>query len=238
MRKIKLKYLFICVASILIFTSFSINTFAEVWGNDTRTRVTGTTAEPNRAIVQLDGVLNKENNNEYICTGAMVGPKTLVTAAHCVINGTLTMTVSPGKNETKNPYGTAKIRQVHISPNYVTGRSSNDDWAVINIDKELGNKTGWFNYNTGLPPGDIAVTGYPIDKGGSQMWTGKGRIQRTSGNTVYHDVDTNGGQSGAPIHQNNVIYAIHGGATRSITLNHGARINQDVIDAINQMRQQ
>ncbi|OPD49282.1 trypsin-like serine peptidase [Bacillus thuringiensis] len=234
MRKIIIKYLFICVASILIFTSFSINTFAEVWGNDTRTRVTETTAEPNRAIVQLYGVAN----NEYICTGAMVGPKTLVTAAHCVIDGTRTMTVSPGKNETKNPYGIANIRQVHISPDYVTGRSSNDDWAVINIDKELGNKTGWFNYNTGLPSGDIAVTGYPIDKGGSQMWTGKGRIQRTSGNTVYHDVDTNGGQSGAPIYHNNVIYAIHGGATRSITLNHGARINQDVIDAINQMRQQ
>ncbi|KYG30512.1 trypsin-like serine peptidase [Bacillus gaemokensis] len=234
MRKIIPKYLFICLASILIFTSFSINTSAVVLGNDIRTRITKTTDFPNSAVVHLAGV----SNVQYGCTGWMVGPKTVVTAAHCVSEGTTSMTVSPGKNEGSNPYGTAKIRQVHISPSYIGPERPADDWAVINIDKDLGNQTRWFGYNSGLPNGSITVTGYPGDKSYGQMWTGVGSIVRTANNVAYHNVDTYGGQSGAPMYDYNYqVYAIHVGYNGT-DLNRGARITQEVINAIESFKRQ
>jgi glutamyl endopeptidase len=240
MGKTTKKYSFLCLASILISTSLSIDAFAVVLGADIRTQVTNTTSYSNSAIVHLDGVTS---SSEFSCTGWMVGPHTLVTAAHCVNEGTRNITVSPGKNESRNPYGTAKMRQVHASPDYIyaepTQRNPGDDWAVVNIDKDLGNQTGWFGYNSGLPNGSITVTGYPADKNYGQMWKGVGSIEWTNGNIAYHNVDTFGGQSGAPIYDyNNQVYAIHVGYDGNVNRNRAARINQEVINAIESMKRQ
>ncbi|PDZ00304.1 hypothetical protein COD89_30980 [Bacillus thuringiensis] len=237
MGKAMRKYLFIFLTAILVATSFSVSTFAKVLGSDIRTQVTNTASYPNSAIVHLDGVLS--NTGEYGCTGWMVGPKTLVTAAHCVNGGTTSMTVSPGKNGGSNPYGTAKISQVYISPNYINTENPGDDWAVININRNLGDQTSWFGYNSGLPNGSITITGYPGDKSYGQMWTGVGSIEWSTGNIAYHNVDTFGGQSGAPVYDyRREVYAIHVGYDGNYNKNRAARITSEVINAIETIKRQ
>lgn len=121
-------------------------------GIDTRIVRTPTTAWPWRTISHFSNT----------CTGTLVGPRHLITAAHCInqqgTNTWFTFTVRPGRDGSTIPYGSSTI-----SPNPPSGKAAwyfthpqwrnpgtanarQWDWGLIVIPDRLGDQTGWMGY--------------------------------------------------------------------------------------------
>lgn len=130
------------------------------WSNgvDTRIMRTATTSWPWRTISQF----RYGTVDESRCTGTLIGPRHLVTAAHCInqqgTNTWFTIRVAPGKNGVGNePFGESVI-STNPAPGtsawYFTPWQWRDpnlthwqwDWGLIVIPDRLGDMTGWMGY--------------------------------------------------------------------------------------------
>jgi V8-like Glu-specific endopeptidase len=135
------------------------------WSNGVDTRIirSPTTWWPWRTISQF----TYGNEDDSRCTGTLIGPRHLVTAAHCInqqgTNTWYTTRVAPGKNGIDNePYGSSTI-SLNPPPGtsawYFTPWQWRDpglthwqwDWGLIVIPDRLGDLTGWMGY--------VAMTG-------------------------------------------------------------------------------
>jgi V8-like Glu-specific endopeptidase len=150
------------------------------WSNGVDTRIlrTPTSLWPWRAIAQF----RYGNTDESRCTGTLIGPRHLVTAAHCInekgTNNWYTIRVAPGKNGVGvEPYGNSIISLTpppgkeawYFTPdpwrNPATA-ASQWDWGLIVIPDRLGDLTGWMGYFAGT--GNYLKTvsnynrGYPL----------------------------------------------------------------------------
>lgn len=99
----------------------------------------------------------------------------------------------------------------------LTYSSSNyeHDWAIIELDDDVGNSAGWFGKQVISSPNTFNMAhgllcGYPGDKAFGTMWYSTGGIiTRLDGNRLYHTFDTTGGSSGSPIYSDGMVCAIN-----------------------------
>lgn len=194
---------------------------AIVLGSDTRTRIEDTTQWPARAHAL---VLITFPGGSASCSGTLVGPRSLVTAGHCVFDPALggwatAATVVPGADDRYTPFGSAKATMVYSVSGWVNGQTAGYDYGMINLDRAIGAITGWYglanlptSYTAGMP---TRVSGYPGDKdNGWRQYTGTGWVT-TAGLSLRHNVDTAGGESGAamiaPYSGNEYVFGVHVG---------------------------
>lgn len=178
-----------------------------VCGFDDRVQVTNTTAVPWRWICQL--IITMANGNKSRCTGWFIGPRTVMTAGHCVYSRgaggwARSIEVIPGMNGASRPFGW----QVGTSFRSVVGWVSNGDHnydygAIILPNNNLGNSVGWFGFaslsDSSLQNLLVNNAGYAGDKPFGTLWFNAGRITSITARKLYYMLDTYGGHSGSPI---------------------------------------
>lgn len=214
-----------------------------IFGSDDRIKVTDTSSTPHSAIAHLTGNLN----GSYQGTAWMISANAAVTAAHCVYDhasGSYMQNgkVYPGKKGGflfSNPYGSAKIKEIHISPNYIQSgsTSSRNDWAVIVLDENIGNKCGYLGFKfvprsmTGM---SVTVCGYP-EEDKNYQYKMTGNISDCDDHFILFNMDTSHGQSGGPIYnESNEVVGINiaGGTSHNI----GIRIYSQLFDYLLKFR--
>lgn len=179
-----------------------------VIGTDDRALVPETTRAPWSSICCLTIV--GENGARARGTGWFIGPRTLITAGHCVFSNILfqgwarEIIVEPGRNGDILPFGRSTSSWFSTLRDWVATEHPDSDVGCIQLDEPLGDVVGYLDVDVtlenALDPMSLGIAGYPVDReSGTSMYSNQSRLLRATPTQLYYDVDTVGGQSGAPI---------------------------------------
>lgn len=177
-------------------------------GADNRTRINPTTAYPWRAICALK--ITARNGQRYVGTGWLIGPRTVITAGHCVFmhdagGWAASIEVIPAMNDNSRPYGSAVSSDLRSVTGWTSSRNRDNDYGAIILpaNKRLGDTVGYFGFATRndatLQNAALNLSGYPNDKGANQQWFMAQRPSNVGSRVLTYQIDTYGGQSGAPV---------------------------------------
>ena len=203
-----------------------------VIGADDRVRISPTTAYPWRAMTKLR--MTFPSGRQFICSGAMVAAKYTLTAGHCVFSHdeggwATSIEVIPGLDGTYKPYGSAFATRMRSYQGWTQNRDANHDFALITLDRTIGNSTGWFGYGSYAVVNNLTANlgGYPGDRdNGLRLYYHSNPVVSSTSQRVSYTTDTAGGQSGSGVYRitngSRYIFAVHtNGGTSS---NSGTRI--------------
>ncbi|WP_058836294.1 trypsin-like serine peptidase [Luteimonas abyssi] len=193
-----------------------------VIGTDDRVQITNTVAAPYWNIGRVASG----------CSGTLIGPKHVLTAGHCVSNGSGTwyssLNFTPGKNGSYEPWGTTSWSNVIAPSAWHNGRDTNYDYALIILSQPAHG--GWAAYGT-YGGGNHTITGYPGEKPFGTMWTHSGGVWTSGSFRLCYTIDTTGGNSGSGIYDGgNVVRGVH--TTGSSSQNCGTRLTSTVVNTL------
>jgi len=178
-----------------------------VIGLDERTRIMTTDLVPYVLICALE---IESPWGMFVGTGWYIGRKTLITAGHCVYHRTqmggwaTRITVTPGASSgSQAPRGTTRATRFSTTDTWLADLNPDYDVAAIHLDDDLLPAGAAPFRVASLPDAELTnmlinVSGYPADKGGKQQWWARNRVRSLRPRRIFYDVDTMGGQSGAP----------------------------------------
>ena len=210
-----------------------------VIGRDDRVQVKNTKAFPFRAICSLR--MTSKTGKRYIGTGWLIGPRTVITAGHCVYfhkegGWPKSIEVIPGRNGKSKPYGSCVATNFRSVTGWTKSKKRDYDYGAIILPKScrLGNRVGYFGFKNlsslSLRFQTLNLSGYPGDKDrGTTQWFHSRRAVSIQSKTIAYQIDTAGGQSGSP------VWILHQGKRYGVGIhtsggsnNSGTRINKDV----------
>jgi V8-like Glu-specific endopeptidase len=219
---------------------------------DERTRIVSTDQFPWKLIcaLEIDAPWGM-----FVGTGWFAGPRTLITAGHCVFDKkqmggwAREITVTPGRDRERAPFDTFKSTKFSSVNAWIERQDADYDIAAIHLDHDVFPASEVFR--VGALPDDelqdymVNVSGYPASPGGgTELYWAKNRIRAVTPRRIFYDVDTSGGQSGGPAYifpdENSqpIVVGIHaygeGGTPASMNLrvNSAPRIIPEVVSQI------
>jgi glutamyl endopeptidase len=220
------------------------------FGAENRLLVTNTSNYPWRTICKLEITFPKA---KLPGTGAIIDSQYVLTAGHCVFNPkyggwALSVKVIPGLNGTATPpFGSARADWMQTFWEWTEDNNPDYDMALIALDAPLGDSTGWMGHGvfSDLDGAWAYVSGYPTDlpsktsplRGKRQYWD-SGALTFFEGDqeSVYYQMDTGIGQSGAPVFRaiggKYYILAVHAGEVASGEFNLATRITSGKFNRI------
>jgi glutamyl endopeptidase len=179
-------------------------------GSDGRSRINPTNTFPYSAICRI--VISWPNGSSSSGTAWMYWNNIAITAGHCVYsseNGGWANSISvvPARNSDSptTPYGSTTSTSFWTSSNFINNGNTDYDYAVLELNTNIGNLTGWFgthSQSSSLTGTGITLTGYPGQTGFLyQMWGMSGTVSSTYTYTFRYAIDTSAGQSGSPVYR-------------------------------------
>jgi V8-like Glu-specific endopeptidase len=224
-----------------------------VIGTDGRVQVANTATYPWRTIVKLFITFPSASGG---CSGSIIGRADnnafhVLTAGHCVYSHdhggwATSIEVVPGLDDDYMPYNNAWATNMRSYAGWTSSAMTEHDWAVITLDRRVGNHTGWMGRMTdssssSIYTGVLNSAGYPQDKGSVTMWFDSDNGHSADEYNHWYYIDTYNGQSGMPIWRyvdpDRHILSVHtcgtgGCGIDSKGVNHGTRLNSDKFDRI------
>jgi V8-like Glu-specific endopeptidase len=223
------------------------NVLEIVLGTDDRVRVTNVTAFPWRVICSLK--IRGRDGSRWIGTGWLIGRRTLITAGHCVYihnrgGWASSIEVIPGRNAAERPFGSCRATSFRSVLGWTQKRLRTHDYAAIILPEDCpyGDKLGFFGLanlsDAALNQLTVNLSGYPGDKPPGTQWFHSRQLSSVSPSVLTYDIDTAGGQSGAPVWQlrNGQRHAVGIHTNGSPTGNSATRINSAVYNNLIQWR--
>ena len=177
-------------------------------GQDNRVRINPTTSYPWRAICALK--ITAQDNSQWIGTGWLVSPRTVITAGHCVYmhnqgGWAKSVEVIPAMNNGVRPFGSGKTATLRSVNGWIQNKNRDNDYGAIILPNSYrpGDVTGSFGFgvktDSYLASSVLNLSGYPGDKGGNQQWFMALKPKSVMPRVITYEIDTMGGQSGAPV---------------------------------------
>ena len=187
------------------------------------------------------------------CSGAMIGPFHFLTAGHCVTSGSgfrplSQLRVTLGQDGEDRPFGVAEPTLVRTYDSWRLSGNQNDDWALITLDRSVGEYAGnygyrFYNGTNALAGKDVTILQYPGDKPFGTQWSAEGQVGYSTSGKVYYNgtLDTAGGSSGSSVWEMTdsddvpMVLGVHGygGAGSGGGFNSAARITQQKFNDLN-----
>lgn len=214
---------------------------------DDRVKITTTSTYPWSTIVKL--FITAADDTEWIGSGAMLDEFHILTCGHCIYlhdNGGWAdeVKVIPGMDGSYEPFGHAYATYFRTYTGWTQDEMEEHDWAVVTLDRTVGNFTGWMGRKTADPlnsiyTGTLHTAGYPGDlDSGYSMYYDSDVGEDADNYFHWYWMDSAQGQSGGPVWQydgeSRYILSINAYEYENGTYaNFGTRLNQDKFDQIN-----
>lgn len=212
-------------------------------GTDDRLRITATKNTPWRRYCALR--ITFPSGRTYRGTGFLIGRRAVATAGHCVYlhaegGWARKIEVIPGMNGNDRPFGSTFAVSMRSVGGWVNGKQPASDYGCVILPQGAfgGRSLGKFGFaalsNAQLLACPAVLAGYPGDKPFAQLWGMSRKIKTVGPKTLIYDIDTMGGQSGAP------VYIKHKGSRTVVGIhNYGAgtgnsatRVTKPVFDRL------
>ena len=155
------------------------------------------------------------------CSGALIGPYTVLTNAHCMYDkkGKLaeasTFNIRAGGESTGRCAIGTKMYVAPGNPQQINSRSGLEpskekDYAIIVLDRPLGQTAGYLSFKSVRVKKNerIAVMGFPGEKPHDRPWYSPGKITDVFQGYFHMDADAIPGNSGSPVVYQNDLKTI------------------------------
>jgi len=179
-----------------------------VIGRDDRVRISTpvitTSGSPWRMTCHL--LITAADGSKWTGTGWFIGPKTVVTAGHCVFiknrgGWVKQIEVIPARDGESRPYKSVVSTYFTSVNGWVQNNNRSHDYGAIILPSALGATTGYFGIKNTTPMNvqgmHANITGYPGDKPAGTQWFHSRPVKEVTPTTLVYDIDTAGGQSGS-----------------------------------------
>lgn len=182
---------------------------------------------PYRATGKL--FFQKPNGGNFICSAAVIRPRLILTAGHCVHRGSggsggfyRRILFVPAYHNGQVPYQAWNYRWMITTGSWASSNGNvpnRADFAIIEVEdrrfgsqtRKIGEVVGWFGYRTNaLNPNHTKKIGFPgnHDNGQIMHQVDSQHIQNGGQNTVLYGSDMRGGSSGGPWIENFGVKAV------------------------------
>ncbi|MFW9972270.1 MAG: zinc-ribbon domain-containing protein [Candidatus Odinarchaeota archaeon] len=217
-----------------------------VFPPDNRVRITTTSSYPWSTICKV--YVTAADDTQWVGSGAIIDAFHVLTCGHLVYlhdhgGWASKIRIVPGMRGNYEPFGHAYATYMRTYQQWIQTEDVNHDWALITLDRTIGDQTGWMGRMTKDPldpiyTGTLHIAGYPIDlESGRYMYYCTDVGEDADMYNHWYWMDTYGGNSGSPVwaevNGSNYILTVHAYEYEfGAYANFGTRLNQDKFDQL------